>query len=238
MNDVINRNWPIEIKKLRNLPLAGEPFICLFSGGKDCGMALSMAMQSGNAVALIHYIDEDNVSSFHLQKREVIEAQSASLNIPVVYLYDNWWNKWNKLVKIFMEYEKQGVKYVVFGDLTENSNVKHQVTLCQSANIRPCLPLLSLPYEFLIDEIGKRNIKSVISTISHSLIENKWLGKVFDREVYGYFLKLGLDPFGESGEFHTTLVDADCFKYPLNYKITESNGEKIIIKIKKKTNDT
>jgi len=229
---MININWPIEKEKLRKMPI-GEPFICMFSGGKDSGLALSMTINKGKPIALVHYIDENSKESiFHKQKCEIIEAQATALNLPVVYQYNKWWVKWNKIVKMYMEYKKQGVKYVVFGDLVSEDNAKTQVTLCQSAGLIPCMPLWLLPYEILLDEIKERNIKSIITIINDPLIESKWLGKVFDRQAYECFKELGIDPFGENGEFHTTLVDADCFKSPLNYKIIANDSKKIVITVK------
>lgn len=207
-----------------------ESFVSLFSGGKDSALALSIALETGNAIALIHYLDEDTDESiFHKQKRAIIEAQAKALGIPVIYQYRNWWARWNKLVKLYMDFKKRGVKYVVFGDLDANDNVKNQITLCRSAGLIPCLPLLKSPYDVLLNEIHERGIKCVISAIDSRLVDGSWLGKVFDRKAYEYFTEIGIDPFGENGEYHTTLVDADCFKHPLKYTISTKKEDSIII---------
>ena len=226
-----NKPGVFEILQLRKIP-ENESFICMFSGGKDCGLALSMALQKGNAVELIHCLNKDNNTSlFHEQKADVVEAQAKALNIPIIYKNYKWWVRWDKIVQMYSKYKEQGIKYVVFGDLRAEGNVNTQIILCKSAGLVPCIPLYFLPYDFLISELEKRNIKSVITTITHPLINSDWLGKIFNRQAYEHFKNLGIDPFGENGEFHTTLINADCFNQPLQYQIIANDGKKIVIKI-------
>lgn len=206
---------------LRDIP-EGESFVCLFSGGKDSGLALSMALETGRCDGLIHYLDHVNQESiFHKQKKDIIQAQARALGMTITYHQQQWWADWKELSKTYLRFRNRGVKYVVFGDLNGEENAKTQIILCQGAGLIPCFPLWKISYEVLISEIEKRNIKSIITTVNHHLIESKWLGKVFDRRAYEHFISLGVDPFGEGGEFHTTLVDADCFAEPLEYMIEE-----------------
>ena len=45
-------------------------------------------------------------------------------------------------------------------------------------------------------------------------LEKNIIWKMFDS-----FCKMGIDPFGEKGEFHTTVIDADIFKVSLLDKL-------------------
>ena len=223
---------PSEVLKLRNIPF-NESFICMFSGGKDCGFALSMALQKSKAVALIHCLDKDNHTSlFHEQTEDIVQAQANAFNIPIVYKNYKWWVRWDKIVKMYKEYKENGVKYVVFGDLRAEGNVDTQIKLCKSAGLIPCIPLYFLPYDYLINEMEKRNIQSIITTITHPSIGSEWLGRFFDRQAYEHFKQIGVDPFGENGEFHTTLINADFFNKPFQYDILDNNGKKITIRPK------
>lgn len=226
-----NYIWKENIELLRELP-KGSPFVFMYSGGKDTGLALSIAIEQGIPFELIHCIDKENEESlFHEQKKEVMNAQALQLGIPIKYVSYKWWVRWDKMVKLFMDYKKLGVKYVVYGDLNSEGNVDVQIKLCKSAGLLPCFPLLFIPYEKLIDEIEKRKIKSIITTINHGSIKSKWLGKAFDKSVYETFCNFDIDPFGEGGEYHTTLVDADCFKESLQYTFVKADKRKIIINI-------
>lgn len=228
----MNKNIQInEILELRNIPVE-ESFLCMFSGGKDCGLALSMALQNNRAVALIHCVNKDSTSLFHEQFEDVVQTQAAALNIPIIYKNFKWWVRWDKIVKMYKEYKEMGVKYVVFGDLRAEGNVDTQIKLCRSAGLIPCFPLYLLPYDYLINEMEKRNIQSVITTITHPAIGSEWLGRLFDRNAYEHFKEIGIDPFGENGEFHTTLINADFFDEPLKYEIIGNDGQKITIRFK------
>ena len=81
---------PIDDSTLRSIPKI-KPFISLFSGGKDSGLALSMACEIAQPMALIHCM-EDEQSIHHKQSKEIIGQQASSLNIPLVF-HDKHWTK-------------------------------------------------------------------------------------------------------------------------------------------------
>ena len=202
----------------------------MYSGGKDSGLALSKALEVGKAVSLIHCLDSDkNESLFHEQKQSLIDIQAQKLRIPIIYVNYKWWVRWDKITKLYRDFCRQGVKYVVFGDLNSLDNIIIQVKLCKSAGMIPCFPLYLVPYDDLITELENRKIKSIITTINHPSIDTKWLGEKYDRLAYQHFKSIGIDPFGENGEFHTTLVDADCFDSPIQYNLTITNERRACI---------
>ena len=218
----------IDDSTLQSIP-KNKPFISLFSGGKDSGLALSMACEVAQPMALIHCMDDER-SIHHIQSKETIEQQASSLNIPVVF-YNNHWTKWPKLIKLFQHYKQKGAEFVVYGDLFREDNAQLQITLCRSAGLIPCMPLWHIPYEILLNEMETRNITSIITVIKSSHIELHWLGKVFNRYAYENFSNLEIDAFGEYGEFHTTLINADIFKYPLKYQTREDDNGIINLEI-------
>lgn len=71
----------------------------------------------------------------------------------------------------------------------------------------------------LMDLIEEHRLISLITRINSPLIRPELLGLPFTREVFLEFSSLNIDPFGELDEFHTTLVDADCFSQPLRYRL-------------------
>jgi len=216
--------------QLTNIPI-GEKFICMYSGGKDSALAYAMARDYSTPYALIHCLSRDNQESLnHMQSKDVIEAQAKSMNISLTYHY-NHWTKWPQLIRLYNQYVQEGVKFVVFGDTYHTENVKLQVTLCESVGLIPCLPLWKMSNDVIVSEIEKRKIKSVITTINTRRISREWLGKVFNRSAYQHFCTVGIDPLGENSEYHTTLVDADFFSYPLLYnciKIDEDHIKLVI----------
>ena len=220
--------------KFDNIP-KGEKFICLFSSGKDCNLALSIALQTAEAVALLHCVfDNDShepATYLNSEKKDKnIEKQAEVLEIPVDYCIGHW-TKWNKLIKIYKKYIEQGVKYIVLGDLKSEISVDYQNKLCKSVGLIPFFPLYQKPYDIIMSEFENRNIEAIISVIRSDKIPNNWLGKIFNRETYDNFKLLNIDPMGENGEFHTTVLNSDCFKRRLNYKILGKDSRQIFIEL-------
>lgn len=216
-----------EIKKYRKL-IPGSDFLCMFSGGKDSGLALSMAMKKSKPIALVH-ITENDSSLYHGQEIKVIEAQAHALNIPVFYMSYKWWRNWQLAYHDLNKFQKIGAQSIVFGDIRLKYIFKGDIPLCKGAGYKACLPIGGVLYDDLMDEIEKHQIVSIITKINHPAISSSMLGKPFTRDVYLYFKDLGIDPFGELDEFHTTLVNADCFLYPLQYHLVPQNEKMISV---------
>jgi len=122
---------------------------------------------------------------------------------------------------LYKEIAKKGVKYVVHGALSEEEYVLFHEKLCQSAGLQLCVPLWKKTSDELMDELENYNIRSVITMVDNNKLSREWLGRIYDRTVYNHFNVLNIDPLGECGEFHTTVVDATLFQNPLDYKVLE-----------------
>ncbi|MBL6440125.1 hypothetical protein JNE33_06335 [Streptococcus suis] len=220
------------ISKVRDIP-KGKKFICMFSGGKDCTLALAKAISNGCIpVALIHCISEpNNRSLFHKQSRIIAQKQADATGIPIHFIDFKWWRNVEKIVNIFQEYKKQGVDFVLYGDLLLEEIAENHNYICELAGLTMCLPLFNLSSEVIMDEIEEYQIKSIITEIDSSILEKDILGKQFDRNLYNYFRNLNIDPFGENGEFHTTAVGSVFFKYEMNYRYEIVSDDHIEIKL-------
>ncbi|MFR2755396.1 MAG: hypothetical protein ACLTC0_07375 [Eisenbergiella massiliensis] len=202
-----------------------EPFICSFSGGKDSALALSMACEKGEAKAIIHWCNkEKNTSIFHSQDLSIINCQAEHMNLPVIIANYTPWKHRVQLLRTYKELACKGIKSIVFGDINEIDSAKMQYILCHMAGLIPRYPLWNKTYNDLFMEIKSRRIKTVITRVNTAMLSSEWLGHVFDEKVYNTFCQMGIDPFGEKGEFHTTVVDADVFISPINYCITKNKG--------------
>ena len=196
----------------------GEPFICSFSGGKDSVLALSLAGERGIAKGLIHWANkETEASTFHEQSIAIVKQQAKNLNLPITITSFSPKEHRLELLKIYEGYAKQGIKSIVFGDIYLTDSLKLQSILCRKVGLTPRYPLWNRNYDELMQEIIRRNITSIITRVNTSKLDSEWLGAVFNQEIYGKFLKMDIDPFGERGEFHTTVVDGDVFQKPLEY---------------------
>lgn len=205
-------------KILRTIPQS-KSFVCLYSGGKDSGLALSMACEQAQPVALITCCELKH-PLFHQHDKDLIYLQSLALKIPISYVNGHW-KESPELEALLKNYKSQGVEFVVFGDICNIKNSNRKIQLCQSVGLTPCMPLWNMPYDCLFSEIKKRNLKCILSSVRSELKD--CLGKIFDEEMYENFNNLKINPFGENGEFHTTLIDLDVFEFPIKYNIKSIN---------------
>ncbi|WP_270564206.1 hypothetical protein [Clostridium beijerinckii] len=210
----------------------GEPFICSFSGGKDSTIALSMACERGEKRGLIHWVDDDSKeSAFHFQDLSIIKEQAQCIDVPLTITYDLPWRNRMELLRTYKNFAEQGIKSIVFGDIFVEDSVKLQSILCKMAGLIPRYPIWGKSHPELIKEINKRRIKPIITRINTSMLSEEWLGKAFNEEVYDAFCSLGINPFGENGEFHTTVVDADVYKKAMNYNLCSNEKQEDCVNI-------
>ena len=210
-------NGEFNIKDFQNINKNSD-FVCMFSGGKDSGLALSIAMRQAKLHALIHIV-EDDCSLYHNQNTNVIGTQATLMGVPVYYMNYKWWRNWEEAYDFLSKFKNEGVGYVVFGDIKTKYILKGDIPLCIGAGLMPYVPIGGVSYEDLIKKISEYNIESVMTKINTDKIDSSWLGKVYDKNAYLYFKSIGIDPFGELDEFHTTLVNGSCFSKRIDYSI-------------------
>lgn len=212
---------------IRHIP-DKKKYVCLFSGGKDSGLALSLAQKHAEAMLLITCCDS-NQSLFHQHDKEIVKLQGESLGIPVVFV-EGHWKESEQLITELKKSKENGADFVLFGDIADVKNANRKIQLCNSVGLQPCMPLWGMSYDKLILSLIEHDIRSLITITRPGLYH--FSGKIFDKETYEHFLKMGINPFGEQGEFHSTLIDSDIFNFSINYKL--NNRIKVIDKFGEK----
>ena len=202
----------IDIEELRRVP-SGEPFVFLYSGGKDSALALALACQHSKPYALIHSADVANISYNHNCNADEIQAQATAMGIPLVIINQNPKSNefLHKLIVLLKEYARKGVKSMVTGTLYDLPSYEFISKVAKIAGVKLCCPLWALSNDEVLDGIESFGIESIICAIESDKIPNEWLGRLYNRETYNEFVKIGIEPFGENGEFHTTLVRSNMY---------------------------
>ena len=189
--------------------------VCLYSGGKDSGLALSIACENSEIIALINCCEKKH-PMFHQHNNDLMQLQSQSLGIPLIYS-EGHWKESTEIKKILMKLKNNGVEFIVFGDICSIKNANRKIELCKQVGLAPCMPLWNKAYEWLYSEMNKRRLKCLLSSVRP--IIKDYAGKILDDEIYEKFKNIEMNPFGEMGEFHSTLLDLDIFKFPIQYEI-------------------
>lgn len=192
---------------------------CLWSGGKDSGYALRRAQTAGYEVtALITFVEGDALRSrSHGIAVEVIRRQSEAVGIPLKVLKTSR-ERFEDDFKAMVEKEKRraGWEALVFGDIHLEEHRVWIERFCRELEMQPLLPLWGRPSRALAEEMIAEGWKAVVVSLREGILPDEWLGKPFDRRFLEGLPK-GVDPCGETGEFHTFLYDGPIFRTPLPF---------------------
>jgi len=215
--------------KTNQMPGKNARFFTSWSGGKDSCLALHRACQAGAKPAcLLTIISEDGIRSrSHGLRREVLEAQAAAMGIPLLIRCASWVEYESVFVDALHEIHKEDVKSGVFGDIDFPPHLEWEEKVCVKTGMTAYLPLWGCARETLLHEFLSLGYKAVIVAVDEKKLDKKFLGRMIDREIINEFRKIGIDPCGENGEYHTLVVDGPVFSSPLPFKTgasTEHSG--------------
>ena len=202
-------------------------FFSSWSGGKDSCLALHRARMAGAKPAcLLTIIGEDGIrSKAHGLRKDVIAAQAAAMGIPLVTRCATWAGYEAAFVDALYEIRKQGITAGVFGDIDFPPHLEWEEKVCAKADMIPCLPLWGGARPALLHEFIALGYKALIVSINENKLNRKFLGRIIDGEIISTFQKIGIDPCGENGEYHTVVVDGPIFARPLSVKAGSSLDE-------------
>jgi len=210
----------INVAVTGRMPGMNDLFFCSWSGGKDSCLALHRARKTGaEPVCLLTVIGEDGRrSKAHGLRREVLEAQASALEIPLFMRCASWDEYEPVFVEALRKISAQGVGWGVFGDIDFPPHLEWEEKTCAKAGMLSCVPLWGMDREDLVDEFLSLGYKALIVTVNEKKLDRKFLGRMISRELVDELRKAGVDPCGESGEYHTLVVDGPVFSKPLPVK--------------------
>lgn len=195
-------------------------FIASFSGGKDSVLALYKASQVGQAMGLIVMLEEKGQRSrSHGMPPELIQSQADSIGLPVYTAAASWAEYEHVFIALLENAKIQGAEVLVTGDLDmpEHGCWHDQVT--KKAGLKLAMPLWEMNHRQAVDEFIDLGFITMIVTVNLSLgMTEEDLGRIL---TYDYVQELearGIDPCGEGGEFHTTVIDGPLFKQPIHVR--------------------
>lgn len=205
------------------------PVIVAWSGGKDCTMALREIRLGGKyePVALLTTVTSgyDRIS-MHGVRRSLLEAQAASLGIPLhaVVISPHADNR---------EYESKmdaalsalraatpAIAGVVFGDLFLQDIREYRENNLARAGLDAIFPLWGRDTRQLAAEFTGLGFRAVAVCVDGNALDRSFAGREYDA-AFVTDLPAGVDPCGENGEFHTFVYDGPLFTNPVAHESGE-----------------
>jgi uncharacterized protein (TIGR00290 family) len=206
-----------------DISIAGRPFFCSWSGGKDSCLALYHAIRGGGAPhSLLTILSEDGATSrSHALPKPLIAEQARSLDLQPVFRSATWKEYEAEFRSALREFKKSGVEAGVFGDIDLEEHREWVMRVCGAEGIAPVHPLWKRNRRELLEEFIRLGFQAQIVVINEQLLDRSFLGKIIDVQTINEMEKAGIDPSGELGEYHTVVTDGPIFSSRVEIKIGE-----------------
>lgn len=194
-----------------------------YSGGKDSSLALFHAMQTGEVITLLVMLEEHGLRSrSHAMSLDIIHAQANAIGLPILMAPSSWDNYETTFLDLLDQAKQLGSETLVTGDLDMPKHGCWHDQITQKAGLALSMPLWERPHPEVIEEFIQLGFKTMIVTVNLSLgMKTEDLGQILSMEYIQELINRGIDPCGEGGEFHTTVLDGPIF----NQAITVQQGE-------------
>lgn len=200
-----------------NKLLPGLRFAASYSGGKDSALAIHRALQCGMKLQalLITYNVDRGRSWFHGIPAEVLAEVERSSGAPV-RLIRTTGPEYAAAFEAALAREKAlGAEACVFGDIDIQGHLDWGAGRCRAAGLEACFPLWQEDRLALAKECLASGFKPIVTVADTRRLPAGFAGRTLTEELLGEMEKLGADPCGENGEYHTFVPEGPIFARPI-----------------------
>jgi diphthine-ammonia ligase len=193
------------------------PVYCSWSGGKDSSLALNLAIQGGAEPGLLVTMltEGGERSRSHGLRRELLEAQAASIGAPIAFAATTWDGYEEALTAALIEAGRRGLRTGVFGDIDIDPHREWVERVAAAAGTVAVHPLWQRDRAELMHELLDLGFRAVVVAVRDGLLPTTLLGETIDAAMLDEFERHGVDLAGENGEFHTCVVAGPIFERPI-----------------------
>lgn len=196
-----------------------EKAIVLWSGGKDCNLALQLAKEKGYEImALVTFHSKS--TEFRAHALELMELQSKSLGIPHILLEIQEPFSENYELQLRKLKDQLGITIAVSGDISEiHGNSNWISDRAQAVGMKVFLPLWQMERMEVMNLLLKFNFEILVTLVKSPWLTENFLGRRIDLKLIEEFkalgLENGLDLCGEQGEYHTMVLNGPAYRSPI-----------------------
>ena len=204
------------------LPVAQPRAAISWSGGKDSCAALHRTHAQYDCVCMITMFDAAaERSRSHGLRPELLDAQADRLGLRRVTGRCTWDTYDAAFSGALREARADGVTHVIFGDILYDGHRGWAESQCAAHGLVAVEPLFGSPTRTLFDEWTSSGGDALIVTARAEFLDESWLGRPLRREMLEEFTRLGVDPCGERGEYHTLVTNSPLFRSPIDVEYGE-----------------
>ena len=198
-----------------------------WSGGKDSALALhALRGTPGLRVeGLLTTVTRDfDRISMHGVRRSLLEAQAASLGLPLQlnFISRGAGNAEYEasMAEAFALCRAQGAETIAFGDLFLADIRAYRDRQLAQQRMLPLYPVWRPDTDRLIHEFLDLGFKAAVVCVDPKQLAPSFVGRVIDAQFLAD-LPPGVDPCGENGEFHTFVFDGPMFAGRVGFSFGE-----------------
>ncbi len=190
-----------------------------WSGGKDSCLAFHRAAPQFDVAALITMFTEDGARSrSHGLRPEIFERQAELLGVELVPGYGSWQSYEEEFIRLLRTLPARDISHVIFGDILFPEHRGWVERVCREAGLQAVEPLWRESTSELVREFIRVGGQALIVAAKAAVLDESWLGRKLDPAMFPEFERLGVDPCGENGEYHTLVISFPAFSSPLRIR--------------------
>lgn len=197
--------------------------LCSWSGGKDSCFALMQALQQGYSPrVLLNVLNEKGkISRSHGIPAEILKMQAVKADLPI-HLISSSWEEYEKNFTTALQSlkEEYGLTHAVFGDIDLQAHRDWEEKVCIAAGLTAVLPLWKQDRKQLVLQMLETGMETMIVSCNETMGET-YIGQQLSVSLVEELEKLGIDPCGENGEYHTLVLDCPLFADRINVSVRE-----------------
>jgi len=194
--------------------------LVLWSGGKDCNLALQLAKRAGYEIVVLVTFHSSS-TEFRGHPKEWMELQSRSLGISHLFI---------EIQEPFAEqYEVQlqklkdqlGVQVAVSGDISEVHGAANWISeRAKAVGMSAFLPLWHMERIKVMELLKEFGFEVVLTMVKAPWFDLPFAGRTLDKTLLKELKVLekekGLDLCGEQGEYHTMVSNGPGYRSPIS----------------------
>ncbi len=178
-----------------------------WSGGKDGCLAMHRLRDRLQIGALLTMLTEDGARTrSHGLRPEIIQRQAHLLGLKPVFSRASWADYEAEFEHTLRGLRLRGFTHAIFGDLMFEHHRVWAEGLCHEAGLEPVLPIWGTPTRDALLEFLTLGGEALLVTVRESTLDADWLGRPLTPDLVSEFERMGIDPCGENGEFHTLVT--------------------------------
>lgn len=194
----------------------------LWTGGKDCSLALYEARRNGYEVlCLVTFAPLRPNFLAHPTAFIKLQAQALALPHHILSISEPFEESYE--VALSKLREEMGIKTVITGDIAEVNGSPNWIReRSRPAGIRVHTPLWGRDRLTLLQQQLASGFKAMFSCVNTRWLAADWVGRKLDEaaiaDLRGVREHTGLDLCGEEGEYHTLVTDGPSFARPIHIR--------------------